>query len=383
MKLMKLFLGVIAVLGSIASAQTGAGIKDAANHKGTSNNDKKGNPEWSFVVSGDSRNCGNVIMPAIAAGVEKNGAAFYWHLGDLRAIYITDEDYQHEPEHRGSAVDRDAYLKDAWDDFIKNQLAIFGSTPVFVGIGNHETTPPKTRDQFIVQFAKWLDAPALHKQRQADGQQDSALKAYFHWIQGGVDFIYLDDATHDQFAPDQVSWLEGVLQRAAANPEVRAVVVGMHAALPDSLASGHSMSDWAIGVESGRRVYNDLLGFQQKTKKHVYTLASHSHFYMSGIFDSDYWRANGGVLPGWIVGTAGAVRYALPPGAARAKEAQTKIYGFLLAKVRADGSIDFQFQEIKQKDIPDKVQHRYTPEFVGFCFDSNTNFGNAPAPAHQ
>jgi len=97
MKLMKLFLGVIAVLGSIASAQTGAGIKDAANHKGTSNNDKKGDPEWSFVVSGDSRNCGNVIMPAIAAGVEKNGAAFYWHLGDLRAIYITDEDYQHEP----------------------------------------------------------------------------------------------------------------------------------------------------------------------------------------------------------------------------------------------------------------------------------------------
>jgi len=123
----------------------------------------------------------------------------------------------------------------------------------------------------------------------------------------------------------------------------------MHAALPDSLASGHSMSDWAIGVESGRRVYNDLLGFQQKTKKHVYTLASHSHFYMSGIFDSDYWRANGGVLPGWIVGTAGAVRYALPPGAARAKEAQTKIYGFLLAKVRATDRLISNFRRSNKK----------------------------------
>jgi hypothetical protein len=375
MKLMKSVFWIMAVMsGYIASAQISPGSSDK--------NDKKDKSEWTFVVSGDSRNCGNVVMPAIAAGAEKNGAAFYWHLGDLRAIYTTDEDYQHEPEHRGNPVDKDAYLKDAWDDFIQNQLAAFGSTPVFVGIGNHETTRPKTREQFVVQFTKWLDAPVLHKQRQADGQQDSGPKAYFHWVQGGVDFIYLDDATHDQFAPDQVSWFEGVLQRDASNPEVRAVVVGMHAALPDSLASGHSMSDWSVGLESGRRVYNDLWSFQQKTKKHVYTLASHSHFYMSGIFDSDYWRANGGVLPGWIVGTAGAVRYALPPNAARAKEAQTKIYGFLLAKVHADGTIDFQFHEIKQKDIPAAVKQRYTPEFVGFCFDQNTNFDNASATAH-
>jgi len=102
---------------------------------------------------------------------------------------------------------------------------------------------------------------------------------------------------------------------------------------------------------------------------------------MSGIFDSDYWRANGGVLPGWIVGTAGAMRYALPPLAARAQEAQTKIYGYLLAKVHANGTIDFQFQEIKEKDIPDATRQRYTPDFVGFCFDKNTNFGNTPPSA--
>ncbi len=375
MKLMKLVFFVVVVLCGYASAQTAA--------EGKAKNDKKDDSEWSFVVSGDSRNCGNVIMPAIAAGVEKNGASFYWHLGDLRAIYVTDEDYQNEPEHRGNIVERAEYLKDAWDDFIKNQLAIFGSTPVFVGIGNHETTPPKTREQFVVQFTKWLDAPTLRKQRQADGQQEHDLKTYFHWIQGGVDFIYLDDATRDQFAPDQASWFEGVIKRAINNPEVRALVVGMHAALPDSLASGHSMSDWALGVESGRRVYNDLLSFQQKTKKHVYIVTSHSHFFMSGIFDSDYWRANGGVLPGWIVGTAGAVRYALPPNAARAQAAQTKIYGFLLAKVHASGAIDFQFQEIRQKDIPDSIKQRYTQEFVDFCFDKNTNFSNAPAPVHQ
>src|SRR5437879_1181957 len=202
MKFRKPVLLVMAVtFGYIASAQTGAGSKGTNRHK-----HEEAKSEWSFVVSGDSRNCGNVVVPAIAAGVQKNSAAFYWHLGDLRAIYTTDEDYQNEPEHRGHPVDRDTYLKDAWDDFIQNQLAVFGSTPVFVGIGNHETTPPKTREQFIVQFSKWLDTPELRQQRQADGQQESSLSAYFHWIHSGVDFIYLDNATHDQFSPEQVSW---------------------------------------------------------------------------------------------------------------------------------------------------------------------------------
>src|ERR1035438_3520244 len=41
---------------------------------------------WKFAVSGDSRNCGDIVMPAIAQGVAHDGAAFYWHLGDYRAI---------------------------------------------------------------------------------------------------------------------------------------------------------------------------------------------------------------------------------------------------------------------------------------------------------
>jgi len=323
-------------------------------------------------------------MPTIAGGTIKGQTAFYWHLGDLRAIYGPNEDYQHAPEHRGQTVIKDAYLRDAWDDFIRNQLAPFTSMPVFVGIGNHETTAPKTREQFVEKFARWLDAPVLKRQRLADNPHDVAPRTYFHWIQGGVDFIYLDNATHDQFAPEQVSWFEGVLRRAAANPEVRAVVVGMHAALPDSLASGHSMNDWQIGTDSGRRAYRDLLNFRNETHKHVYVLASHSHFFMSGIFDSEYWRTHGGELPGWIVGTAGAVRYALPPQAPNAKEARTKIYGFLLATVHGDGAIDFKFEDVRPTDVPAAVVERYTPEFVGFCFDKNTQFpSNAEARGAQ
>jgi hypothetical protein len=332
---------------------------------------------WNFAVSGDSRNCGNVVMPAIAAGAEQHHAAFYWHLGDLRAIFPADEDYLHEPEHRGQAGDMNQYVNAAWDDFIQNQLSFFGQTPVYVGIGNHETIKPKTREEFAAKFARWLDSPALKKQRQEDNPQDQSIHSYFHWIQGGVDFVYLDNATLDQFDAPQMAWFEAVLRRAHHNRRVRAVVVGMHAALPDSLAAGHSMSDSVIGTESGRRAYSDLLRLNQESKKKVYILASHSHFYMSGIFDDDYWKAHGGVLPGWIVGTGGAMRYPLPPEAVHAKEARERLYGYLVGTVHKDGAIDFKFHELKRQQVPDVVVGRYTPEFVDYCFDENADFGKS------
>ena len=47
---------------------------------------------WSFAVSGDSRNCGDFVMPAIAAHVKDEDDVFYWHLGDFRALHNVDED---------------------------------------------------------------------------------------------------------------------------------------------------------------------------------------------------------------------------------------------------------------------------------------------------
>jgi hypothetical protein len=329
---------------------------------------------WNFVASGDSRNCGNVVMPAIAAGAKKDHAAFYWHLGDLRAIHDADEDYLHEPEHRGQPVDMDLYHKDAWGDFAKNQISVFDPVPFFLGIGNHETTPPKTRAEFVTRFADWLDAPPLKQQRLADNPADLAPRTYYHWIQGGVDFIYLDSATRDQFDAEQLNWLEKVLQQGAArNPEVRSVVVGMHVALPESLARGHSMNDWELGTASGRQAYAYLQDFHRQTGKPVYILASHSHFYMRNIYDTPYWRSHGGVLPGWIVGTAGAFRYALPAGVPPSKRARTKVYGYLRATIHSNGRIDFTFRRVKRRDIPDAVQQTYTPDFVNWCFTNNAD----------
>ena len=145
----------------------------------------------------------------------------------------------------------------------------------------------------------------------------------------------------------------------------------MHAALPGSFGNAHSMSDWAQGEKSGREVYEALWHAQNVAHKKVYLLASHSHFYMAGIFASDYLKQHGGVLPGWIVGTAGAVRYPLPPLANKAEAAMTNVYGYLLGTVAADGTIKFEFKQVKEQDIPPSVAAQYTPEGLHYCVAEN------------
>ncbi|HLI35131.1 MAG TPA: hypothetical protein VKW70_08810 [Terriglobia bacterium] len=330
---------------------------------------------WSFAASGDSRDCGDVVMPAIAAGALKHRVKFYWHLGDFRKIYDFDEDMQHEPAHRKQSVTIIQYQTAAWNDFIQHQILPFGRTPVFLGIGNHELILPKTRKQYLAQFADWLDAPLLRDQRLKDDPSAFRIETYYHWIVGPVDFISLDNGSSDQFDSAQVKWFEKVLARDEQNPHIRTLVVGMHRALPYSISLSHSMNESPAGTESGVRVYRDLLEAHHHARKRVYLLASHSHYFMENAFNTPYWRAHGGVLPGWIVGTAGAVRYPLPPDANEASQAVTHVYGYLVGTVNPPGSpegtIQFKFYKIEKVDIPAPVVETYTSSFVDWCFDAN------------
>src|SRR3954471_998166 len=87
---------------------------------------------WKFAVSGDSRNCGDVVMPAIASGVLKSGASFYWHLGDFRAIFDFDEDIVPPTKLNLNAphLTISDYLRRAWPDFLDKQIKPFGSIEV-------------------------------------------------------------------------------------------------------------------------------------------------------------------------------------------------------------------------------------------------------------
>jgi hypothetical protein len=309
---------------------------------------------WTFAVSGDSRNCGDFVMPAIAAKVKAEGDLFYWHLGDFRWIAQPDQDMK-AMEPAGSKESFAEYQGRAWDDFLAHQVASFGSLPVFLGRGNHEAIKPMTREGYIAKFSSFLTRPEIEAQRQADGDNGAAVEPWYHWTRGGVDFITLDNAGRDEFSPAQLRWLRALLDRdLAPGSGIRTIVAGMHEALPHSTSSDHGMDDWDLGVITGEMVYTWLFD-AQAAGKHVYILASHSHFYSPNIFNTPYWRQHSSsVVPGIIIGSAGAHRYKLPQDADKASK--TNIYGYLQGTVQADGSIDFVLHELSENDL---VQSRW------------------------
>jgi hypothetical protein len=326
---------------------------------------------WKFAVSGDSRNCGDIVMPAIARDVLKSGAAFYWHLGDFRAIYERDEDMS-PPASLGlhnQPLETLSYLKEAWPDFIAHQIVPFGRLPVYLVIGNHETVPPMTREAWLVQFADWLETPELRALRLKDDPSDHKLHAYYHWIERNIDFIALDNATPDEFDPDQMQWLHGVLARDEASAAIRSIVVGMHEALPDSTSRMHSMNESPRGALSGREAYEALWHAQQAAHKRVYVLASHSHFYMDHIFDTAEWKNK--VLPGWIIGTAGAIRYKLPPETTPAQHAQTNVYGYMIANVDAGGAVTLEFVRLSLDNLRAVSGSAYPDALIRWCYEQN------------
>jgi len=329
-------------------------------------------PVWRFAVSGDSRNCGDIVMPAIAAAVSRTDAKFYWHLGDFRAIYDFDEDMAPPASlHLGYPhLNIISYLTTAWPNFIDHQLKPFGNLEIFLGIGNHETIFPQTREMYVHQFESYLNSPRLREQRQLD-HDNGGVRTYYHWVMNGsIDFISLDNASGNTFDKTQMAW---VRERLAADKKSRAittVVLGAHEALPGSKGMSHSMCDAPAGIETGREVYNLLWDLHRSGKK-VYILNSHSHFVMDDVYNTPFWKDH--VLPGWIVGTAGAVRYRLPAGAQGATIARTDVYGYLLATVMSDGSMQFEFKEISRDDLL-RVNAGKVPEaLVNWCYAENAD----------
>jgi hypothetical protein len=345
---------------------------------------KKGG-SWFFAVSGDSRDCGDLIIPKIAWSIEHDRAQapveFYWHLGDLRALYREDCDMLLRrdptakcPPDAGKGTVRypfDLYLEEAWDDFIQNQITPFGRTPYVLGIGNHELIN-RPRDYFRLKFARWLDEEPILSQVRADAKEGVPSKlgsTYYHFVKKGVDFIYLDNAAGDgSFDEAQLAWLQKVLDADAKDKRVRTIIVGMHAALPLSSERGHAMDTSCHGVCTGLRAYRLIylaqnLAAPPAERKHVYVLSSHSHFFRENIYDTP--EHKGRVLPGWIIGTGGAEQYLSKPS-------ERIMYGYMQVEVRSDGQIATQFKEVK-RDTPPLATGPGADALTAYCFEQNRN----------
>jgi hypothetical protein len=347
---------------------------------------------WYFAVSGDSRDCGDLIMPKIAADVtsrrQQTPAEFYWHLGDLRAMYRIDCDMLKRkypqtacPAAPGAGpqpYDFNDYLKNAWDDFIQFQIKPFAPTPFVLGIGNHELIN-RTREDFECRFKTWLTQPSIEEQFRRDAKRGIPTledNTYFHFVRDGVDFIYLDNADAEGFfPPEELAWLARVLAADAKDKSVKTIIAGMHDALPLSNERGHAMDQTCKGFCSGMQAYDMLWDAQNltssdpKARKHVYVLASHSHFFRENIYDTP--EHKGKVLPGWIVGTGGAEQYKQP--------SERIMYGYMMVEVRADGTIGTQFHEVTRTSPP-LATGAEAEEITTFCFEQNRR---VPVDVHQ
>jgi hypothetical protein len=186
----------------------------------------------------------------------------------------------------------------------------------------------------------------------------------------GVDFLSFDNASNSAFDQAQLTWIRARLKEDRESTSITTIVAGMHEALPGSKGLSHSMCDTPAGIASGREVYNLLWDLQQSGKK-VYVVASHSHFVMDDVYRTAYWNTK--VLPGWIIGTAGAVRYRLPPGVAGGTIARTDVYGYLLATVMSDGTIEFDFKELGLEDLRLANAGKTPDALVRWCYAENSD----------
>jgi len=333
---------------------------------------KKG---WVFAVSGDSRDCGDVVMPKIAASIAQvsktTPVAFYWHLGDFRDGRTADRDFL---VLNGSDDD---YHKRAWDDFLERQIAPMEKvTQVFLGIGNHELIFPWwSHDEYKEKLGRFILQEPIAAQRVLDrkaGLVRDRNHIDYHFVKNGVDFIYLDNSDtyafspayllHPAFTDQQMAWLTHLLVLDRADGSITTIVVGMHAALPGSSASSHAMDDTCHGRATGQAAYDLLWNAQgldgpPEKRKHVYVLASHAHDYQENVFASGH---PGKVLPGWIVGTAGAPQH-------RA----TIRYGYILFTAKPDGTLDEEFRELTRDDPP-RAESDAERGLAEYCYLTNT-----------
>lgn len=107
---------------------------------------------------------------------------------------------------------------------------------------------------------------------------------------------------------------------------------------------------------------------------------------MADIFNTPYWNNKNErdkkiladkhgpeetTLPGWLIGTAGAVRYRLPENLPPSAFAISYVYVYLLGTVTADGSVEFEFELVTEHDVPSSTAKKYGKQFVDFCFLAN------------
>ena len=227
------------------------------------------------------------------------------------------------------------YEDGAWPDFIAHQLAPFGGLPVMLVAGNHETIPPATREHYCSNSPTgWVRRPCAHSAWRTI-LTDHHLRANYHWVNRNIDFIALDNASKDQFDAAQLKWFHSVVDRDEKSDRDSDSGGGHHRS-PGSFGESHSMSESAQGQKRADGRFTKRCGMPRTwpTRRSTFWPATPTSSWKTCITPM---RGRAMCFPGWIVGTAGAVRYRLPKGTTTGPKAMTDVYGYMVGTAAADG----------------------------------------------
>ena len=353
-------------------AATLAGGKVAPARQGVQQSTPSG-ASWRFAVSGDSRNCGDVVMPAIAAGVARDQAAFYWHLGDFRAIYTFDEDIEHQPEHLGKPLTISDYENLAWQDFIDSQLAPFGKLPVFLAMGNHEAVPPKTRERASAAVCRLAEhagdrAPAIAGRSARPSHED---------------LLPLDRARRGVLHAGQrharpVRPRPVALVRARAGARLRRSQRGhdrgRHAR---GLAGQHRRVAQHAGFSGGNRERAARLcrlaaGAERGAQTRVRSRQPLAFLSWTAFSTRNTCGRTGACCPDGSSGRPGRCATFCRPTPKTPTRRKPTCTAICSPPSQPSGEIHFDFKKLAESDLQAAVGKRYQADFVHWCFAQNT-----------
>jgi len=114
---------------------------------------------WRFVVSGDSRNCGDVVMPGLRERRRKIRPVLL-AFGRICGPSTLSTKTSNTAEYRETAIDC-GLRKHCVADFIDSQIAPFGSIPFFVALGITRRFRPEDSRRLSSAVCRLADTPCV------------------------------------------------------------------------------------------------------------------------------------------------------------------------------------------------------------------------------
>ena len=207
---------------------------------------------FSFVLFGDTRS-NHTDHQRVVDRIATEGVDFYINTGDLVSSGEVESD---------------------WDSFFEIEGELMRELPLYPTVGNHDEDDGDV-DVYTRLFAVPTDS--------------SGDERYYSFTYGNAHFIVLDNQSMLTGVLSQMSWAEGEMDAARANPAIDHVFVMVHCNMYSS-KSGRS-GDWQL------RYHADTM----KSKGVNFVFAGHDHYYERG-------EAQNG-LPYIIAGGGGAPLY--------------------------------------------------------------------------